>query len=77
MVTLHLEPHEATLAKVIAKYGLAHHEIDSAFGVVDLDASKRLYAILVDEKVAERLEGSEGIAGSFSNPKIGTFGPPE
>ena len=76
MVTVHLEPDEATLSKVREKFGLADDEVDHNFGVVDLTPEQKLYAILVDEKAAARLEGSHGVAGSYSNPKIGTFGPP-
>ena len=76
MLTLRLDPTEATLARVRAKFGLAPHEVDSKFGVVDLAPGQKRYAILVDEAAAARLEGSEGIEGPFSNPKIETFGPP-
>jgi hypothetical protein len=76
MVTLQLDPAEATLPRVISKYGLGPHEVDPAFGVVELDAAKRLYAILVEEEVATRLEGREDVQNVFSNPRIETFGPP-
>lgn len=76
MVTLHLEPGEATLPRVIAKYGLGPHEVDPEFGVIELDAAQRLYAILVNEAVAAKLEGREDVQGAFSNPRIETFGPP-
>lgn len=77
MVTLHLDPTEATLPKVLAKLGLAPHEVDPSFGLVELDAGKRLYAILADESVAAKIEGHASVRGEFSNPKIETFGPPK
>jgi hypothetical protein len=77
MVTLHLSPDEATLPKVRAKLGLTTQEVDSSFGVAQLDPAKGLYAILVDESTADRLEDHESVAGKYSNPKIETFGPPK
>jgi hypothetical protein len=76
MVTLRLDPSKATLAEIRAKYQLRSDQVDPKFGVVSVRPEDHLYAVLVDEQVATRLEGGEDVVGSFSNPKIETFGPP-
>jgi len=77
MVTLKLAPSQANLAAIRKRYGLGPHDGDAGFGVVCVSPQQQLYAILVSEETAQRIEGAPGVAGTFSNPKIETFGPPE
>lgn len=76
MVTLKLEPREATLDHIAKRYGLRPVEVDQTFGVINVDPRRNLYTILVDESVANRLTGSPGVVGAYSNPVIEPFGPP-
>ena len=73
MMTLQLDPSEANLTAVSRRLNLKEDEIDPNFGVVNIDPVQNLYTILVDEAVATKLQGSEGIKGPYSNPKIETF----
>lgn len=70
MVTLHLEPEEADVETVRRKFDLAPEEIDGQFGVVCIDPDANLHTILVNDGAAERLQGREGIEGTWSNPRI-------
>jgi hypothetical protein len=76
MMTVRLDPKEATLARVRRKLKLKKDEIDPVFGVVSLDLDANLYAILVDEAAAARLTGSAGVSSPYANPPIEPFGPP-
>lgn len=75
MVTLHLDPGDATPAKVRAKFGLTKGDLDETFGVVSIDPQRQLFAILVSEKTASHLEGMPSVGSAFANPRIDTFGP--
>jgi hypothetical protein len=77
MVTVKLDPGEATPAKVAEKLHLSVAQLDPSFGVVELDRDAQLYAVLVDEQIATDLEQQEGVVGSYANPKIEPFGPPK
>ncbi len=77
MLTLELDPQEATVGQVAERLGLATEEIDADFGVVPIDPDKHLYTVLVEERASERVAGQPGVDGPFSNPRIEPFGPPK
>ena len=72
MLTLRLRPDEANLAAVQQKLDLAADEIDPEFGVVSLDPSTQLYAVLVEEAAAQRVRDA-AVGGPFANPRIDAF----
>jgi hypothetical protein len=77
MVTLKLDPEQASLGEVRRLLGLREGEIDTAFGVVNISPSEHLYTILVDEATAARVQGADQVEGVYGNPRIEPFGPPE
>jgi hypothetical protein len=77
MVTLRLDPGQASLDEVRRLLGLADEEVDPNFGVVNISPAEHLYTILVDEQAAARVGGAAQVEGVFSNPRIEPFGPPE
>lgn len=76
MVTVKF-PHKPTLDEAMARFGLSAAEVDASFGVQELDPNSGEYVLLVDAAAAQRIQGGAGVTGAFSNPTIGTFGPPE
>jgi hypothetical protein len=77
MVTLRLDPEQASLAEVRRLLGLGEGEVDAGFGVVNIGPAEHLYAILVDEATAARVQGADPVQGVHANPRIEPFGPPE
>jgi hypothetical protein len=77
MVTLRLDPAQATLPEVRRRLGLAAEEVDPDFGVVNISPAEHLYTILVEEPAAARIAAAPEVEGVFGNPRIEPFGPPE
>jgi hypothetical protein len=77
MVTLRLDPGQATLPEVRRLLDLADEEVDPGFGVVNISPAEHLYTILVDDAAASRIAGAEPVEGVYGNPRIEPFGPPE
>jgi hypothetical protein len=77
MVTLRLDPSQASVPEVLGLLGLAPEEVDPGFGVVPISPAERLYTILVDEAAAARIADAPQVQGVFGNPRIEGFGPEE
>ncbi len=77
MVTLKLDPEHASVDDVRQSLGIGAEEIDDDFGVISVSPEKSLYAVLVEPETADRVQGTDGVEGQFSNPKIEPFGPPQ
>jgi hypothetical protein len=77
MVTLKLDPKQASLAQVRRLLGLAADEVDRGFGVVNISPREHLYTILVEEAAAARVRDAAPVQGVYANPRIEPFGPPQ
>jgi hypothetical protein len=71
MVTLRLDPEQASLPEVRRLLGLATDEVDPTFGVVNISPAEHLYTILVDEAAAERVAGVEQHADGARVQQLG------
>jgi len=76
MLTVKLDPRHATVDDAGRRLEIDPSQIDRDFGVVSIDPDESLFAVLVDEDVAEGARGKAGVSGPFSNPRIEPFGPP-
>jgi hypothetical protein len=76
-LTLKLDPKSATLAYVRRKLKLRADDVDDEFGVISIDPKRDLYAVLVEDRAADKAAKQSGVQGPFSNPKIEPFGPPK
>ena len=79
MVTIRAADNPPTIEDLRRRYALREDEIDASFGVVEVDPADHLYAVLVEESAAAKIQPSESwtVEGPYSNPRIQPFGPPE
>jgi hypothetical protein len=77
MVTLTLDPRQASLDEVRRLLGLSEAEVDAGFGVVNISPRGHLYTILVDEAAAARVQDADAVEGVYGNPRAEPFGPSE
>lgn len=79
MVQFRLPPGSETLAAAAERLGVAVAALDAAYGIVPTDPANRLFTVLVQrdlaDRVAARLRGGDAAEGVFSNPRIEPFGP--
>jgi hypothetical protein len=75
MMTLRLDPQQASLDQVRRLLGLSEAEVDAGFGVVNISPRERLYTILVDEAAAARVQHADAVEGVYGNPRVEPFGP--
>jgi hypothetical protein len=79
MVTIQAPEGAPDLESIKRRYGLADDEIDTDFGVVEIDPQDHSYTILVAEKAAKKVSSTDRwtVTGTYSNPRIEPVGPPE
>jgi hypothetical protein len=79
MVSIRGPEQAPSTGDVRRRYGLREDEIDTSFGVVEVDPEQHIYTVLVEETAAAKIQPDEGwqVEGPFSNPRIQPFGPPE
>lgn len=77
-MTLRLPDPSPSLAEVRQRFSLQPDEIDSGFGLVEIDPDQHLFTLLVDETAAPKIQPAAGweVGGPYSNPRIEAFGPP-
>jgi len=79
MVTIQAPDNPPTIADLRRQYKLNEDEIDTSFGVVEVDPTEHVYTVLVEEGAAAKIQPNEmwTVRGPYSNPRIQPFGPPE
>jgi hypothetical protein len=78
LMTLRFTEPAPSLLEVRERFSLQPDDIDSNFGLVEIDPDQHLFTILVEESAAPKIQPSAGwdVKGPYSNPRIEAFGPP-
>ncbi len=79
MMTIQSGGTPPTIADIRRRYSLDDDDIDTDFGVVEVDPAEHVYTFLVEEKAASKIsvDSDWSVEGPYSNPRIEPFGPPE
>lgn len=69
---------EPTIEQIQQQYGFEQGEIDTKYGVIEIDPDDHLYTIKVNPQAAQRVYEKSGHnfsaqEGAFSNPRIEPF----
>jgi hypothetical protein len=70
MVTVKLEPGDASPETAARKLGLEPEDVDQDYGAIAIDPEEHLYVVLVNRDAAARANASGGAEGVYSNPNI-------
>ena len=73
MVELRCPDHHPTLQEVAERYRLAPADLDSSFGVIEVDPHEHRYVVLVEPAAGARMTKSPDAwqaTGPFANPPI-------
>jgi hypothetical protein len=76
LLTVKLKPAEASVEGARTKLGLGGDALDPGFGLVPIDPDHDLYAVLVEDTVAEGADPAGLAGGPYANPTIQPLGPP-
>jgi hypothetical protein len=78
MFTIEWSQGKPSLADAAHILQVQESDLDRSFGVVLIDPDKNEYTVLCRSQACASVgEPRPGVKGPYSNPSIGTFGPPE
>ena len=79
MMSIQSDHGAPTVPELVREYQLSLEDVDQQFGVIEVDDVEHKYTFLVEHAVASYIKSNEKwtVEGPFSNPPIGTTGPPD